>query len=86
MENEKTFQMVDVLGREKGMLIILQVEMVNGVENGYCVQYAGNGHYFGTKEAAQEYALKRWKASGTFQNGNNHGTTSKMETVGEGAE
>ena len=29
--------------------------------------------------------LEHWQ-SGTFQNGNNHGTTSKKETVGEGAE
>ena len=31
--------------------------------------------------------LEYWRQkSGTFQNGNNHGTTSKTETVGEGAE
>ena len=31
--------------------------------------------------------LEYWRCkSGTFQNGNNHGTTSKTETVGEGAE
>ena len=31
--------------------------------------------------------LEHWRQqSGTFQNGNNHGTTSGKETVGEGAE
>lgn len=27
----------------------------------YCIQYAGNGHYFKTTEAAQEYIKKRFK-------------------------
>ena len=58
---EKTFKPVKTLGVSKGMQIVLQAEFINGVANGiYCVQYAGGGHYIGTKQAAQEYALKRW--------------------------
>lgn len=26
----------------------------------YCVQYAGNGHYFSTMEELNEYTKKRW--------------------------
>ena len=58
---EKTFKVIRTLGWSKGMPILLQAEFINGVANGiYCVQYAGGGHYVGTKDAALKYALKRW--------------------------
>ena len=58
---EKTFKVIRTLGWSKGMPILLQAEFINGVANGiYCVQYRGGGHYIGTKQAAQEYALRRW--------------------------
>ncbi len=47
------------IATRKGCDIILQ-ELENDRYATHCVQYAGNGKYFQSLEAAQNYIYKRW--------------------------
>lgn len=40
--------------------VILQ-RLENDPYANYCIQYAGNGHYYKTQDEALEYVRKRWK-------------------------
>lgn len=48
------------IATRKGCDIFLQ-EIENDHYATHCVQYAGNGKYFQSLEAAQNYIYKRWR-------------------------
>lgn len=48
--------------------IILQTSVPPAPQH-YCLQYAGNGHYFDTLEDLNRYTVRRWNKAFTFNGG-----------------
>lgn len=56
LDNDRYYLMGRV--EAKGLPVVLQCS--NGLPVHYCIQYAGNGHYFDTLAEALLYMNKRW--------------------------
>ena len=78
---------LDLLAEMRGMEQLLQVATEHMVAEMVCPKEVSEEECRKREGVCKTCWLEYWRQkSGTFQNGNNHGTTSKTETVGEGAE
>lgn len=71
-----TIKSATKIATRKGCDIILQ-QIEDDRYATHCVQYAGNGKYFQSLEAAQNYIYKRWRLRVTTLHGKGGETNGK---------
>ena len=70
LDNER-YRILDAVPQGRSWVIVQAYKPP--AKQHYCLQYAGNGHYFDTLDELNKYAWQRWRIAYPFNGGVKHG-------------